>query len=176
MEGSDVPVGIDRDRHHRLVGRAEAPWGRRAALLLIAAVPVLGLLNVFGQRSNPTTADSTGVSLLVDSPSHVRGGLVFTTQLVILPHRDLNDAKLYLDRGWFQAMTLNGVAPQPSNQDAQGRWEVWDFGQLSSGTPFRVWVSWQTNPTNIGRHPQYVQIYDGDQRLVAMQRNITVFP
>jgi hypothetical protein len=64
------------------------------------------------------------------------GGLIFTTEIVITPHRQLHDARLYLGNGWFEAMTLNGVAPQPSTESAQGRWQVWDFGQLPAATAF----------------------------------------
>ena len=107
---------------------------------------------------------------------YVRGGLVFTTQIVITPHQQLHDARLYLDNGWFQAMTFNAVAPQPSTQSAQGRWQVWDFGKIPAGTAFHVWISWQVNPTNIGRHSQSVALYDGGTPLMTAQRILTVFP
>jgi hypothetical protein len=48
MARADVPVGIDRARHQDLSGRNRHVWGRRALLVLVAAVPMLGLLKVFG--------------------------------------------------------------------------------------------------------------------------------
>ena len=104
---------------------------------------------------------------MIDSPAHVRGGLVFTTEIVITPRVPLRDAKLYLDNGWFKGMTFNAVAPQPSTQNAQGRWQVWDFGKIPAATAFHVWISWQTNPTNIGRHSQAVALYDGGAKLMT---------
>ena len=104
------------------------------------------------------------------------GGLVFTTEIVITPHEQVRDARLYLDNGWFQAMSLNGIAPQPSTESAQGRWQVWDFGQIRAATAFAVWISWQTNPTNLGRHSQTVALYDGGTQLMSAQHTITVFP
>ena len=145
-------------------------------LVVVASVPVLGLLNVFGQHAEPVSYSSPMASLLINSPAHVRGGLIFTTEIVITPHRPLQDARLYLDGGWFKGMTFNGVAPQPSNDSAQGRWEVWDFGTLPAGVPYRVWISWQTNPTNLGQHPQAVELYDGGTKLMTVRRPITVFP
>jgi hypothetical protein len=176
MARADVPVGIDRARHQDLSGRNRHVWWRRAVLVAVAAVPVLGLLNVFGQHAEPVSYSGPAASLLINSPAHVRGGLVFTTEIVITPHQQLHDARLYLDNGWFEAMSLNGVAPQPSTEGAQGRWQVWDFGQIPAGTAFHVWISWQTNPTNSGRHPQTVALYDGGTYLMTADHVLTVFP
>jgi len=84
--------------------------------------------------------------------------------------------RLYLDSGWFKGMALNGVSPQPASQGARGRWQVWDFGQLPAGVAFTVWISWQANPTNPGRHPQDVALYDGGTQLMSVHRTLTVFP
>ena len=106
----------------------------------------------------------------------MRGGLVFTTEIVITPHQSLQDARLYLDNGWFAGMTLNGIAPQPSSESAQGRWQVWDFGKVPAGVAYRVWVSWQTNPTTVGRRSQDIALYDGGTELMTVHRALTVFP
>jgi hypothetical protein len=176
MARVDLPPGIDRERHQALQGRNRHVWYRRAALGLIAAVPVLGLLNVFGQHATPLTFQSPAATLVIDSPAHVRGGDIFTTDVVIIPHEQLHDARLYWGNGWFQAMTLNGIAPQPSSESGQGPWQVWDFGQVPAGTAYHVWVSWQTNPTNIGRHSQTVELYDGGTHLMTAGHTLTVFP
>jgi hypothetical protein len=73
-------------------------------------------------------------------------------------------------------MTLNGVAPQPSAESAQGSWQVWDFGKIPAATAFHVWVSWQANPTNIGAHSQAVALSDGGTLLMTARRTFTVFP
>jgi hypothetical protein len=176
MASSESPVGIDRARHQDLAGRGGHVWWRRGALVVIAAIPVLGLLNVFGQRIGVDTAQNPAASLLVSSPAHVRGGLIFTTEIVISPHRQLQDARLYLANGWFEGMSLNGVAPQPASESAQGSWQVWDFGKIPAGAAYRVWISWQTNPTNFGRRPQDVALYDGGIQLMTVHRAITIFP
>jgi hypothetical protein len=176
MARADSPVGIDRARHQDLTGRNWHVWLRRAGLLIIATVPVLGLLNVFGQHATSVTYQSPAASLLINSPARVRGGLIFTTEIVITPRRPLHDAKLYLDNGWFEAMTLNGVAPQPSTESAQGNWQVWDFGKIPAATAYHVWISWGTNPTNLGQHSQIVALYDGGTQLMTADRTLTVFP
>ena len=87
MARAKAPVGIDRARHQDLTGRNRHVWGRRAVLAVVAAVPVLGLLNVFGQHATPVTYQSPAASLLINSPARVRGGLVFTTEIVITPRQ-----------------------------------------------------------------------------------------
>jgi hypothetical protein len=176
MAGMESPVGIDRARHQDLTGRNHHVWERRAALSVIAAIPVLALFNVFGQHAAPVTYQSRAATLVIDSPAHVRGGLVVTTDIVITPHQQLHAARLFLSNGWFQGMTLNGITPQPSSESAQGNWQVWDFGKIPASTAFHVWISWQTNPTNIGQHSQAVALYDGGTQLMTVQHTLTVFP
>ena len=172
----DVPIGLDRARHVELQGRSRHVWGRRAGLLLAIVVPLLALFGVFGQRPTYSNAQAPQASVHVDSPSHVRGGLIFTTKIVITPHVRLRDAQLWLASGWFQGMTFNGLAPQPSNESATGRWEVYDYGPLPAGTPFPVYLSWQANPTNVGRHSQDLALHDGGTQIMLIHRTITVFP
>lgn len=112
----------------------------------------------------------------MNSPAHVRGRLLFTTEIAILPHQQLQDARLYLADGWFAGMTLNGLTPQPATESARGNWEVWDFGKLPAGVGFRIWIAWQANPTNVGRHSQDVALYDEGTQLMIIHRAITVFP
>jgi hypothetical protein len=176
MARSEIPPGIDRARHQDLTGRGLHVWGRRVALMVVAAIPLLGLLNVFGQRAAPVSYPGTAASLLVDAPARVRGGLIFTTEIAITPHQQLHDARLYLGDGWFEGMSLNGVEPQPSTESSRGGWQVWDYGRIATGVTFRIWISWQANPTNIGRHSQDIALYDGGTQLMIIHRALTVFP
>ena len=176
LTNTERPPGIDLERHAELKGRRQAPWARRITLLVIAAIPVAGLTNLFGQRTQSTHSDSTKATLFVKSPTHLRGGLMFTTEIVVTPHQNINDAQIYLDNGWFQNMTLNAVTPQPSNSSAQGNWQTWDFGPMQANQPFTILISWQTNPTNVGRHPETLELYDGNNQIMTIHRTFFVFP
>jgi hypothetical protein len=176
MAESGYPAGIDQGRHQDLAGRGRHVWWRRAAIAVLAALPVLGLLNVFGQSTSPATTQSPGASLLISSPAHIRGGLVFTTEFVITPRRTLQDAQLYLDNGWFKGMTMNALSPQPVSQTARGRWQILGFGKLAARSPFTVWIAFQANPTSPGRRSQDVALFDGGNRVMSVRRTITVFP
>lgn len=173
---AQMPPGIDLERHANLSGRGRFPWWRRVLLVVIAAIPVLGLLNVFGQRAGSSRAVSPDASLFVKTPSRLRGGLMFTTEIVVTPHRDIHDGQLYFDNGWFRNMTLNAVSPQPTNFNAQDNWQTWDFGPMQANQPFTVIISWQTNPTNVGNHPATVALYDGNNQIMTVHRTFTVFP
>jgi hypothetical protein len=171
-----VPIGIDRARHCDLAGRTRHVWIRRAVLLLVAAIPVLGLLNFFGQRAESASYSTASATIGVISPAHYRGGLMFTTDIVITPHELIHDAKLRLGNGWFDNMTVNAVTPQPSSETASGNWQIWDLGQLAADVPYHLWIAWQTNPTNVGLHTETIGLYDDATPLVSGSRTVTVFP
>jgi hypothetical protein len=171
----DVPLGLDRPTHVDLTGRGPGVWARRGGLLLVAAVPAVALTGALGQNAVVTSARTPAATLTVDSPAHLRGGLMFTTEITVQARSALQDMKLRLDRGWFAGMVFNGIAPQPSNESSDNGQVVYDYGSESSGT-FKIWISWQANPTNVGRHRQDVALYDGSTRLAVVHRDVTVFP
>jgi hypothetical protein len=172
----DAPFGLDRRRHLALSGRAHHVWQRRVGLVVVAVLPILASVDVFGQGPTYSTAQTPVASMRIDSPSHVRGGLIFTSEFTITPRAPIHDMRLLLADGWFQGMTFNGITPQPSSESAQGKWEVYDFGSVPAGTAYPIWVSWQTNPTNVGRHTQDVALDNGGTQLMVVHRTISVFP
>lgn len=176
MAAHDPPIGIDRDRHLRLKGRSAHMWERRGTLLIFAVVPILALFNVFGQASLASNANSPTASLSVDSPAHVRSGLMFTAQITVQTAQDVSDLQLTLDRGWFESITFNGIVPQPPNESAENGTIVFDFGAVPANTRFPVWLSLQANPTNVGRHLQAVTSSDGDKDIMTIHRTLLVFP
>jgi hypothetical protein len=176
MTATDVPVGLDRDRHVELADRGRHVWERRIGLTLVACIPVLALVNVFGQRAHPIVTSTSTASLSINSPTRVRGGLIFTSEFIITPHTNLHDVRLLLNDGWFKNMTVNGSDPQPTNQSAQGDWQVFDYGPMPAGTPYPIFISWQTNPTNVGHHSQDVALDNGNHQILTVHRSITVFP
>lgn len=172
----EIPPGIDLDRHANPDNRKYGTWWRRVGVIVFAVIPIFGLLNFFGQRTQTTHANSAQASMLIKSPTHLRGGLMFDTEIVVTPHSDINDGQIYLNNGWFEDMTLNAVSPQPSNQNAQGNWQIWDFGPMQANQAFTVFISWQVNPTKLGSHPQAVELYDGSNQLMSVYRSYRVFP
>src|SRR5438105_5663460 len=102
-----LPDGIDRGRHAELIGRSHHVWMRRVGIAVVAAVPILAAANAFGQHASVASVGSDRARLEVDSPSHLRGGLLFTTEMVITAVAPIRDARIRLASGWFQGMTYN---------------------------------------------------------------------
>ena len=76
--------------------------------------------------------------------------------------------------GW--GLTLNAVAPQPSNESSSAQGISYEYGELKQGEVMHVWISWQTNPTTAGTRDQDVTLLDGSQPVITLQRSFTVFP
>jgi hypothetical protein len=89
---------VDVPRARELHGRAREVWVRRAGLLVVAAIPVLALFNIFGQTPNDAVANSPTATLIVSSPNQVRGGLLYQARFTIVAHQEIKNATLNLGR------------------------------------------------------------------------------
>ena len=167
-------IVLKRDRD--LGGRAYEAWIRRGLFALLCAVPVLALLNVFGQRPGTESATAAAAKLELTAPSRVRGGLIFQARFTIEARQDLKKAMLVLDPGWLEGMTSNTIVPSPIGEaSANGKLNL-TLGHIPAGQSYVLFMQFQVNPTNVGRRSQDVTLYDGTQRLLAIDRTITVFP
>ena len=169
-----LPVGLERGQH--VLRQRHTPWPRRVAITLLAAFAGLGIANVFGQVAKVTTVDATPASLTVDSPEHLRGGLIYTAVFTVVAHRPLQDARLHLDTGWFSGVTFNGSAPQAQSEVSDADGVLFDYGQLDAGVDMPIWISYQMNPTTIGARDQDVSLYDGTTLIATVHRRAVVFP
>jgi hypothetical protein len=164
-------------RHHRdLVGRERNPWTRRVLLVLVTALIVAGLVNVFGQRPATSRVEANAASLKVYAPAHLRGGLLFMARFTVVAKRDLQRATLVLDPGWLESMTLNTIEPSPVGEASRNGRLALDFGHLPAGRSLLVFIEFQVNPTNVGHRSQSVALYDGARPIAGVKRNVTIFP
>src|SRR4051812_25802435 len=104
---ADIPEGIVLKRDRDFEGRQHELWIRRGLIALVAAILVLGLVNVFGQRPGTTTASGPEATLKLYAPARVRGGLMYEARFHITAERELKDARLLLGSGWLEGMTIN---------------------------------------------------------------------
>jgi hypothetical protein len=145
-------------------------------LLIPAALVVLGLANVFGQRPVTSTARATAAKLTVYAPVTARSGLIYAVRFRIDAAQDLKKATLVLDPGWADGYTVNGLAPQPLTEgSADGKLDF-GFGHVPAGQHLTFWMSLQVNPTNVGRHRQSVWLYEGSELIARIHRTVTIFP
>jgi hypothetical protein len=172
----EPPGDIDLARHRDLEGRRLAEWLKLAFIALLVAVVVVALLNVFGQRQAKSTARAPAATMTVSAPSRVRGGLLYQARIHVHAHRPIQKPNLILDEGWFQQTTVNAIEPQPSAESSQnGRVEL-SFDPLKAGDTLVVWIYFQVNPTNVGRHHTDVELADGSDRLLKVDRTQFNFP
>ncbi len=164
------------ERHRDLDGRRRDLWVRRAILAIIGVVPVLALLNVFGQRPHLASAGSGAATLELYAPGHVRGGLLVESRFTVTARQELRKATLVLDRGWLEGMTINTIEPSPVGQASRDGKLVLELGHIPAGRKYALYIQIQVNPTNVGRRRQDVRLYDGEQLLATVHRIVTVFP
>ena len=172
----DIPDSIVLKRHRDLAGRSNDIWIRRGLFALIALVPVLALLNLFGQRPQSSTADSAAASLQLASPPRVRSGLLYEARFRVTAHRSLKKATLVLSNGWMEGMSINTIEPSPVNEASMNGKLSLELGHIARGSTYALYMQFQVNATNVGRRDQTVQLYDGGRELLELRRTITVFP
>lgn len=171
-----IPDGIVLKRHRDLEGRRNDAWIRRALIVLVGLVPLLALANLFGQRPHVAAATSSAADLELYAPGKVRGGLLWEARFTISARRDLKDAVLQLDKGWLEGMTVNTIEPSPVGEGSRDGKLVLDLGHVPAGQRYVLFMQFQVNPTNVGRRPQNVSLYDGTTLLTTIHRRVTVFP
>jgi hypothetical protein len=167
---------LSRSRDRDLRGRGYQVWTRRALLILLLAVPVAALLNLFGQRSTISSARGSAATLTVKAPESLRGGLIFEGRFEVQARAALKRPKLVLGPGWTEGMTLNTTEPQPKAERSSGGTLTLIFDPIPAGERFTFWSQWQVNPVNVGRRSQDVSLWNGKARVASVSRDVTVFP
>jgi hypothetical protein len=173
---SEIPDRIVLRRDRDLVGRRHEIWVRRALLLLVFVLLLLGLLGLFGQRPSTSTATGGGVSLRLYAPARVRGGLLWEARFHIAAGRELKKAFLVLGSGWLEGQTVNTIEPSPIGESSRDGDLVLELGHIPAGQDYLLFMQFQVNPTNVGRRGADVELLDGSRRVAYIHRTLTVFP
>jgi hypothetical protein len=170
------PDGLTLKHHRDFEGLQRRPFARWLVLGCLAALVVLGVLNVFGQRPENLLVSTGGVELEVYAPTKVRSGLYFMSRFTIVPEREIENATLVLDPGWLEGMTLNTVEPAPVGEANRDGRIAFELGRIPADEKHVLFLHFQVNPTNVGHRPQDVDLLDGERLLVHVDRTITIFP
>ncbi len=171
-----APDTLTLKRHRDLEGRRFYVPVRRVLLGLLAALLILALLNLFGQRPVSTSAATSAAKLTVYAPSHLRSGLIYAARFRIQAYQDLKNAILVFDPGWAEGYTVNGSAPQPLTSGSRDGRIVFGLGHIPAGHSYVFFLSLQVNPTNIGHRSQNVELDDGKTKILVVHRTVTIFP
>jgi hypothetical protein len=167
-----LTLKTNRDR----VNWWQTVWIRRTLLLIPLAIILLGLANTFGQRPVTSSASGAEGKLTVYAPVHGRSGVNYAARFRIDATQDIKKATLLMSSGWAEGYTVNGLAPQPLTEGSSNGKLNFGFGHIPAGQHVTFWISLQVNPTNIGRRPQDVWLYDGSKLVAVVHRDITIFP
>ena len=167
-------IVLKRDRD--LEGRTWQEWLRRGLFGLLCLVPLLALLNVFGQRPETASAAAPEAKLELYAPEHVRSGLLFEARFRVTARQDLAKATLVLDPGWLEGMQANTIEPSPLGEGSANGKLVFQLGHIAAGQSFLLFMQFQVDPTNVGRRSQGAALYNGQRKLVELHRAITVYP
>jgi hypothetical protein len=153
-----------------------ALWTRRAVLTVFAVFVLLALLDRFGQRTSESVAVAPAASLRVNAPETLRGGLLFQSRIEIRALRDVKLPRIVLDRGWMEGMQINSIEPAAMSESSRSGRVVLSYDQLAAGDLLRIYLSFQVNPTYIGRLSYGVDLDDGTTRIARVNRTLTVLP
>jgi hypothetical protein len=173
---STTPFGLTERRHLQLVGRGRGAWARRGLLALVVAIPIIALFNVFGQRPQTSSISNSSAALVVNAPTTVRGGLLYTASFRVTAHQALRHVRLLLDPGWIDGMQVNSTNPEPASESSDNGRLALTIGPIAKGRSALYFIEFQVDPTTVGRHRQNVDLDEGTRTLLTIRRSVTILP
>jgi hypothetical protein len=171
-----VPQGLTLKRNRDLADRVARPIVRQLLVALLAGILVLGLINVFGQQVDVSSAESSTARFEVSAPTKLRGGIFFQARLRVVAIEEIANATVVLDPDWLEDLTLNTVEPAPLGEASRNGRIALELGRIPVGDEHRLYLHFQVNPTALGRRSQDVELYDGDRLLLSIDRDALVWP
>jgi hypothetical protein len=171
-----LPGDLTIENHALMHGRERHPIYRRALFGLVCVIPVLALLNLFGQHATTKTINGAGATLQVEMPGALRGGLLHQLRMTVTATQDMDHPQFVLSPGWFEQNTENAIAPDPLEQSSSNGRVVLSYGPLKAGQKLTVWLDFQVNPINVGRRTMDIELTNGPRKVAFFKREINVFP
>jgi hypothetical protein len=132
--------------------------------------------NAVGQHPTTSSEVASAATLDVYGSPRLRSGLLFETRFRIHARQEIERARLVLGPGWTQGITLNSIEPSPVNEaSANGKLSL-ELGRVPAGQVYVLYLDGQVNGTTTGRRSADVTLYDGGNRLMELDRTMTIFP
>ncbi len=146
-------------------------------MCLLAAVVVVALSNVVGQRATTAHANAVLAKLEVRAPEAVRAGLLYQAKITVTALQTLPQAQLVLGSGWIDGLTMNTEEPSPSTETSGPSGSlVFDIGTLQQGQAYVQYLEYQVNPTSLSRRSQVVTVMSDKAPVVSLHRTMTIVP
>jgi hypothetical protein len=71
---------------------------------------------------------------------------------------------------------LNTVEPAPLGEASRDGRIALELGRVPAGDEHRLYLHFQVNPTAVGARSQDVELYDGEELLLSVDRDALVWP
>lgn len=168
LEGLDA-----KPTHQRLWDRHASPISilLLGGLLLAAALGFTG-----GQPSPPRTADLGDARLTVKTPTVIRNGEFFETDITLTAKAPLDDAVVAVSPTLWQDMTVNTMIPAPAEERFEDGRFHFSYGPLRAGDSVHIKVDGQINPPLFAGTSGEIAVFDGKRRIGEMPLRIKVLP
>lgn len=168
LEGLDA-----RSSHQRFWDRHASPISILilGGLLLAATLGLTG-----GQPSPPRTADFSDARLTVKTPTIIRNGEFFETDITLTANAPLGDAVVAVSPALWHDMTVNTMIPAPAEESFKDGRFHFSYGPLDAGDRLHIKIDGQINPPLFAGTNGDIAVFDGDRRIGAMPLRIKVLP
>jgi hypothetical protein len=168
------PFGIEK-RHIDLQRRGYAR--RYLQLVLIGAPLILALFGVLGTGdADVTEATTSAVHMRVETPTVLRSGNWFETDITVAARSDVADLRIAVDRALWRQLSVDTMVPDAQKTEAiDGRF-VFSFGPVKAGERFQLKIDGQIQPHWLRRLNGRIAVTDGDQPLASVPMSILVLP
>ena len=162
---------VDTDR-----GMGRGLWTRRAFVTLFAAIALLAVWGLFGQRQTESVARGGGATMTVSAPDTVRGGLYYQATVDVSTTVPIEHPRFVLREGWLEGMQVNSIEPSADTETSRDGLLVLSYGALAPGDRLKLWLQFQVDPTSPGRRPHGIELDDETRPLARVDRDLTVLP
>jgi hypothetical protein len=138
-------------------------WGRRAALLAMLVVVLVGATGWLGVHARTTHATGGGYDLTVTYPRVARSGLDIPWEVrVVHPGGFSDKITLALSADYFDIIEFQGMHPEPSAETSDGEFVYLTFDPPPSGDVFAASLDTYIQPASqVGRNATVRVIVDG---------------
>jgi len=146
-------------------------------LLILGALMIAALAGLFGGWPNERkSALRNGASLAVEAPQILRAGEFFEIWIDIRADRTIEKPTLAISAPYLRNLTVNTVMPGAEEEAYSGGAFTLTYGRLEPGDLLRVKLDGQVNPTLAGGHDGWMELREGDMRLVRVPLELEILP
>lgn len=155
-------------------------WDRHASpisILILGGLLLAAFLGFTGgQPSTPKSTDFGDMRLVVKTPTTIRNGEFFETDITLTARVPIGDAIIAVSPALWQDMTVNTMIPAPAEENFEDGLFHFSYGPLDAGDRLQVKIDGQINPPLFAGTRGDVVVFDGSRRIGTMPLRIKVLP